>query len=104
MSCYPVAWEITSICADFLVERRGFEPLTPAVQAPRARRLRRFQGLLPRAPLGPTLDRRRLHLPFAAQGRGTRHRRGSCREGGLALDVQYARACPELAPRLNCLR
>ena len=28
MSCYPVAEEITSICADYLVELRGFEPLT----------------------------------------------------------------------------
>ena len=27
-------WEVTSVCADFLVERRGFEPLTSAVQAP----------------------------------------------------------------------
>ena len=34
MSCYSVAEEITSVCADFLVERRGFEPLTSAVQAP----------------------------------------------------------------------
>ena len=34
MSCYPVAQEITSICADYLVELRGFEPLTSAVQAP----------------------------------------------------------------------
>ena len=25
MSCYSVAEEITSICADFLVERRGFK-------------------------------------------------------------------------------
>ena len=24
MSCYPVVEEITAICADFLVERRGF--------------------------------------------------------------------------------
>jgi hypothetical protein len=28
MSCYSVAEEITSVCADFLVERRGFEPVT----------------------------------------------------------------------------
>ena len=35
MSCYPVAQEITSICADFLVELRGFEPLTSAVRHPR---------------------------------------------------------------------
>jgi hypothetical protein len=34
MSCYSVAEEITSICADFLVELRGFEPLTSAVLAP----------------------------------------------------------------------
>ena len=34
MSCYPVAKEIMSVCADFLVERRGFESLTSAVQAP----------------------------------------------------------------------
>jgi hypothetical protein len=27
MSCYPVAQEITSICADYLVELRGFEPM-----------------------------------------------------------------------------
>jgi hypothetical protein len=26
MSCYSVAEEITSVCADFLVELRGFEP------------------------------------------------------------------------------
>jgi hypothetical protein len=60
MSCYPVAQEITSICADYLVELRGFEPLTSAVQAParvtgssllfqaarrRRRRLERLVGL-----------------------------------------------------------
>jgi hypothetical protein len=28
-----VAEEITSICADFLVDLRGFKPLTSAVQA-----------------------------------------------------------------------
>jgi hypothetical protein len=33
MSCYSVAEEIMSICADYLVERRGFEPLTFAGQA-----------------------------------------------------------------------
>ena len=33
MSCYPVADKITSICADFQVELRGFEPLTSEVQA-----------------------------------------------------------------------
>ena len=66
---------VVARCADFLVERGGFEPVTSAVRAPRARRLRRFQGLLPRAPQDPTLDRRRLHLPFAAQGRVRRHRR-----------------------------
>jgi hypothetical protein len=32
MSFYPAA-EITSICVDFLVELRGFEPLTSARQA-----------------------------------------------------------------------
>ena len=30
MSCYSVAEEITSVCADFLVERRGFEPMAIA--------------------------------------------------------------------------
>jgi hypothetical protein len=30
MPRYPVAWEITSICADFLVELRGFEPMAIA--------------------------------------------------------------------------
>jgi hypothetical protein len=30
MSCYSVAQEITSICADFLVELRGFEPMAIA--------------------------------------------------------------------------
>ncbi|HXM00580.1 MAG TPA: hypothetical protein VN932_11665, partial [Rhizomicrobium sp.] len=30
--CYPAAQEITLICANFLVELRGFEPLTSAVQ------------------------------------------------------------------------
>jgi hypothetical protein len=34
MSCYSADKEITSICGDFLVERRGFETLTSAVQAP----------------------------------------------------------------------
>ena len=34
MSCYFADGEITSICADYLVDRRGFEPLTSAVQAP----------------------------------------------------------------------
>jgi hypothetical protein len=31
----PVASEITSICADCLVERRGFEPMAIAVSRPR---------------------------------------------------------------------
>jgi hypothetical protein len=30
MSCYSVAEEITSIRADYLVERRGFEPMAIA--------------------------------------------------------------------------
>ena len=34
MSCYSAHREITPVWADFLVERRGFEPLTSAVQAP----------------------------------------------------------------------
>jgi hypothetical protein len=29
MSGYLLPWEITSVCADFLVELRGFEPRTP---------------------------------------------------------------------------
>jgi hypothetical protein len=33
MSCYSGDEEITSICADFLVELRGFERLTPAAPA-----------------------------------------------------------------------
>jgi hypothetical protein len=33
-SCYSVAEEITWVCADYLVELRGFEPLTSAVRAP----------------------------------------------------------------------
>jgi hypothetical protein len=33
MSCYSTDQEITSICADFLVELRGFEPLTTGEQA-----------------------------------------------------------------------
>jgi hypothetical protein len=35
ISCYSVAEEIMSICVDFLVELRGFEPLTSAVRHPR---------------------------------------------------------------------
>jgi len=35
MSCYSADWEITSICADFLVELRGFEPLTSAMRSRR---------------------------------------------------------------------
>jgi hypothetical protein len=34
MSCYSADLEITSICADFLVELRGFEPMAIAVQSP----------------------------------------------------------------------
>jgi hypothetical protein len=32
MSCYSVAEEITPVCADFVVERRGFEPVTSAAR------------------------------------------------------------------------
>jgi hypothetical protein len=32
MSCYSVAVENTPVCADFLVERRGFEPVTSAAR------------------------------------------------------------------------
>jgi hypothetical protein len=42
MSCYPVAQEITWVCADFLVELRGFEPLTSSAQPPA-----RLTGSLP---------------------------------------------------------
>jgi hypothetical protein len=31
MSCYSGDKEIASVCADYLVELRGFEPLTSAV-------------------------------------------------------------------------
>jgi hypothetical protein len=34
MSCYSADEEITPICANLLVELRGFEPLTSAEQAP----------------------------------------------------------------------
>jgi hypothetical protein len=34
MSRYSADEEITSICPDFLVELRGFEPLTSVVQVP----------------------------------------------------------------------
>jgi hypothetical protein len=37
MSCYSGDKEIASVCADFLVELRGFEPLTAAVNASRGR-------------------------------------------------------------------
>ena len=49
-----------SICADFLVELRGFKPLTSTAQAPvrgdgvAASRANTAEG----APLDPTLDRR----------------------------------------------
>ncbi len=36
MSCYLADGEITSICADFLVELRGIEPLTSAVRLQRS--------------------------------------------------------------------
>jgi hypothetical protein len=35
MSWYPVAQEITSIYTDFVVERRGFEPMAIAVSRTR---------------------------------------------------------------------
>jgi hypothetical protein len=41
MSCYCVAEEIASICAGFLVELRGFEPLTSAMRHRRALEARR---------------------------------------------------------------
>jgi hypothetical protein len=49
MSCYSVAEEITSIRADYLVELRGFEPLTfgvgaPTVSAPSPPRLNLARG------------------------------------------------------------
>ena len=60
MSCYSVAEEITSICADFLVELRGFEPLISAAQAAAHRRAAPrpvLQGLIAKA-----RRRRRLFL------------------------------------------
>jgi hypothetical protein len=53
MSSYSANQEITPICADYLVDRRGFEPLTSAVEA--AARLtgsslpRRFVGVISQA-------------------------------------------------------
>jgi hypothetical protein len=35
LSCYSTDEEITSICADFLVGRRGFEPMAIALRTPR---------------------------------------------------------------------
>jgi hypothetical protein len=49
MSCYPVAEEITSICADYLVELRGFEPM--AIAGVGSDKSREFHG------------RARSHLP-----------------------------------------
>jgi hypothetical protein len=46
MSCYSVRRKSRRFCADFLVELRGFEPLTSAVQ--RARHLQRRVRALPR--------------------------------------------------------
>ena len=56
MSCYSVAQEIVLGGADYLVELRGFEPLTSADQPPV-----RGEGaglILPRARRGSDLDRR----------------------------------------------
>jgi hypothetical protein len=36
MSCYSVEEEITPVRADYLVELRGFEPLTSAVRLQRS--------------------------------------------------------------------
>jgi hypothetical protein len=36
MSCYSAAEEITRVRADFVVELRGFEPLTSAVRLQRS--------------------------------------------------------------------
>jgi hypothetical protein len=71
---------------DFLVELRGFEPPTPAVRAPPAKRLRASKAYC-RGAAGPNASRRRLHLPFAGPGRGRRIDAGSCPEGGPALDT-----------------
>jgi hypothetical protein len=64
--CYSLAEKITPICADFLVERREFEPLTSAVLA--SARLTPpplpvLQRLLRKRAAGSGLDRRCFPCP-----------------------------------------
>ena len=87
--------------ADFLVERRVF----PTADVRSAGAARKKTPPLPRLtaerPQDPTLDRRRLHSPFAAQGRGRRIDAGSCPGGGPAPDTSNLLS---LAHVLNELR
>jgi hypothetical protein len=70
MSWYPAAQEITWICADFVMELRGFEPATSAVQVSArfsASPLLVLQGLRSKArPWIPLARPALLHSPCAA--------------------------------------
>ena len=57
--CDFADWEITSICADYPGELRGFEPLTSArSRRPRAVTAPPLPGATESAPVDLTLDRR----------------------------------------------
>jgi hypothetical protein len=60
MSGYSADQEIVSVCADFVVELRGFEPLTSAVQAPA-----RFHRAGASGSAGLTVEGAPLDLPAA---------------------------------------
>jgi hypothetical protein len=59
---------IMCICADFLVELRGFEPPTPAVRAPPARNVSALPRLTAEGPLDPTLVDAGFTCPSQGQG------------------------------------
>jgi hypothetical protein len=66
----PFTWETAAARRDFLVELRGFEPLTSAVQtsAPfTAPLLPVLKILVPKAPLDPALERRCFPRPTRGQ-------------------------------------
>lgn len=89
MSCYSVAEEIMPRSAGYLVELRGFEPLTSAMQHPRALQRGRFRfctaycrrraaGSRPRSAL----------LQKPVEVRASVHRRSSPRPSSFQIQVK----------------
>jgi len=100
MSCYSVAEEITSICADYLVELRGFEPMANAGTV-RSRAIRLFASHCAQSARGLRLRSRSKHAPRGSLS-GAAHWRRRARLAVRRLDVAAGDAANTLLMNVAC--